>query len=76
MAMRCNIDAKGKRIRLVNGIVFLLVGLGLTIWWAWPGGGVLAWMVSVILIVAGAFAVFEARAGWCALRALGFRTPV
>ena len=27
-------------------------------------------------LAGGAFAVFEARAGWCAVRAMGFRTPL
>ncbi|MBT6728200.1 MAG: hypothetical protein HOA75_15830 [Deltaproteobacteria bacterium] len=24
----------------------------------------------------GAFAIFEARAGWCVIRAMGFKTPL
>ena len=27
-------------------------------------------------IFGGAFAIFEARAGWCIVRALGFKTPL
>jgi len=26
------------------------------------------------MIIGGAFAIFEAKAGWCVVRALGFRT--
>jgi hypothetical protein len=27
-------------------------------------------------MLGGAFAIFEARAGWCALRAMGIKTPL
>jgi len=27
-------------------------------------------------VLGGAFAIFEARAGWCALRAMGIKTPL
>jgi len=26
------------------------------------------------MVIGGAFAIFEAKAGWCVVRALGFRT--
>jgi hypothetical protein len=75
--MQCNIDSRGRAVRLVAGVITvglggLLLALGLLggigqPWIAWAGGG---------LIVAGGFGVFEARAGWCALRAMGVRTPV
>jgi len=38
------------------------VGLG---WYAVAGG-----------IFGGAFAIFEARAGWCIVRAIGIKTPL
>jgi len=76
MALACNIDAKGKAVRLRMGILFTLVGSVVALVWAVPGGGPVAWLVSGGLLASGAFAVFEARAGWCALRALGFKTPV
>ena len=74
--MQCNIDAKGKAIRLVTGLVTVTGGLvvgGLTMrgllpsWCYWLAAGAMA---------GGAFAIFEARAGWCFLRALGVRTPL
>lgn len=73
--MQCNIDAKGKAFRLIYGLLMigaalLFAGLGLygvlTGWWVWAAAGFLA--------LAGAFGVFEARAGWCAVRAMGFKT--
>jgi hypothetical protein len=76
MALACNIDAKGKAVRLRTGIAFALIGGVAALVWAVPGGGPVAWLVSGGFFASGAFAVFEARAGWCALRALGFKTPV
>ena len=73
----CNIDAKGKAARFLGGAATILgslilaallatdtltVGLG---WYAVAGG-----------IFGGAFAIFEARAGWCIVRAIGFKTPL
>lgn len=75
MAMRCNIDAKGKRVRLVGGLVTLAVAAvfaGLTLAGVVGGWG---WAVAAAAAVGGGFQVFEARAGWCALRAMGVKTP-
>ena len=75
--MQCNIDAKGKAARLKMGILSLIGSLILTgliirgvfegeIWWLMAGGSAFG----------GAFAIFEARAGWCIIRAMGFKTPL
>ena len=74
--MQCNIDARGKRVRLVSGLTTVVVSLGLLIltaaavlpWWGYLVGG--------IALIGGAFQVYEARAGWCAVRAMGFKTPL
>jgi hypothetical protein len=76
MAMTCNIDARGKAARLRIGISLVLVGLVLVFAWAIPSGTALAWYVTASILAAGAFAIFEARAGWCALRAMGVRTRI
>ena len=76
MALTCNIDARGKAQRLRIGIGAVLLGAVLLFAWAIPAGTGVAWFVSVSALLTGAFAIFEARAGWCALRAMGFRTPV
>lgn len=76
MALACNIDAKGKAVRLRMGLVLAFVGALCALAWAIPSGTVLAWTVSIVLLVSSAFAIFEARAGWCALRAMGFKTRV
>ncbi len=74
MSLTCNIDARGKAARLRIGIVGLVVGVLLLFAWALPAGTAVAWLVSLGVLVLAAFSVFEARAGWCALRAMGFHT--
>ena len=77
MALECNIDSKGRAMRLVAGILAIL-------------GGVVAYFILTLdiipvpesigtlgvlaMVLGGAFAIFEAKAGWCVVRALGFRT--
>jgi len=74
--MQCNIDAKGKSIRLVGGVFHVLVAAILAVLivarvfdhaWLW-------WIVAG-LALGGGFMVFEARSGWCVVRAMGFKTP-
>jgi len=76
MAFQCNIDARGKRARLISGIVQLAVALAIAALWAWRTNSKLAWILACLLAAAGAFTVFEARAGWCALRAMGIKTRI
>ena len=75
--MECNIGAKGKADRLKLGIAAVLGGLVLagiilsgilegTFWWLCVAGAVFG----------GAFSMWEARAGWCVVRAMGFKTPL
>ena len=75
--MRCNIDAKGKAVRLVCGAAFAVAGLTLA---ALVGVSVLAgwwvWVLAGGMIISGSFQIYEGLCGWCALRALGFRTPI
>ena len=77
MALECNIDERGKAARLIGGIFALFAGLVSVVFAA---TGVvdqqLGWVVSGGLIFGGVFAIFEARAGWCVVRALGFKTPL
>jgi hypothetical protein len=76
MALQCNIDSRGKRARLISGIVMLTMALIVAGAWAWPARSALGWAVAAVLLTVGAFTIFEARAGWCALRAMGFKTRV
>ncbi len=76
MALQCNIDARGKRIRLINGIVAFIAAMLMIAFWAWGSGSMLAWTISLFVLAAGAFMIFEARAGWCVMRAMGFKTRI
>jgi hypothetical protein len=72
MGLTCNIDARGKRARLINGIIMIAVGVAIGIW-AWIDQPFL-WIMALVPLLIGGFCVFEARAGWCALRAMGIKT--
>ena len=76
MPLQCNIDSRGRAARLVYGVVLVVAGLAAALLWALPGGSTWAWLLSAALVAGGAFAIFEARAGWCVVRAMGFRTPL
>jgi len=75
--MQCNLDARGKALGLIvgfftRGAAALLAGLILL--GVLPGGWL--WAAVVGTAAGGAFGIFEGRTGWCAVRAMGFRTPV
>ncbi|MGB0767833.1 MAG: hypothetical protein ACPGYV_08990 [Phycisphaeraceae bacterium] len=74
--MQCNIDAKGKALRLIYGLL-MLVGAGVLAALLLMKVFVAGWLWAVVggLALMGGFGVFEARAGWCAVRAMGFKTP-
>ena len=76
MPLQCNIDARGKLARLIYGVVLVIIGLLLLVLWALPAGTFGPWAATVVCLLAGGFAIFEARAGWCVVRAMGFRTPM
>ena len=71
--MQCNIDAKGKAVRLVIGLVTMGAGaLVLTL----LGTDPLPLGIAAGCLLGGGFAVFEGWSGWCAVRAMGFKTPL
>lgn len=72
----CNIDARGKRARLVCGLLFVAAGVVILLAWALPFGSLAGTIAGVSCLLGGGFAIYEARAGWCALRAMGVRTPI
>lgn len=76
MPLTCNIDSRGKLARLIWGLLLLGVGIALLIFWALPQGGAWRWIICLACMLGGAFAIFEARAGWCVMRAMGMRTPM
>jgi hypothetical protein len=77
MERTCNIDAKGRVVRFVTGIFAITAGFILAIL---VTQGVLSsepyWMLVTGSIIGGMFAMWEARAGWCVVRAIGIRTPL
>jgi predicted lysophospholipase L1 biosynthesis ABC-type transport system permease subunit len=75
--MRCNINSKGKAVRLVLGAA-VMTGGALTLVLIGLGASQEAWLIvaGIALLVAGAFAIFEGWAGWCVLRAMGVRTRI
>ena len=74
MPLTCNIDSRGKKARLIYGIILLAIGIALIVLWALPQNEILAWIIAGACVLMGAFAIFEARAGWCVMRAMGFKT--
>lgn len=75
-AMQCNIDARGRAVRRNGGLLCCLLGaaaFGLAIWGVSRTASAIA---GVVLLLAGLFQLFEACKGWCAIRAMGFKTPV
>jgi hypothetical protein len=72
----CNIDQRGKTLRLVLGAFLETAGLLLGVLWFFKWGPTwLIWPAAAIWI-SGMFVIFEAVVGWCAVRAMGFKTPV
>jgi len=74
MAFECNIDARGRAVRLRLGIIGVISSLGLTAACLLFDAPDFAWIVPVGAFAGGAFAIFEGRTGWCVVRALGFNT--
>lgn len=75
--MQCNIDSKGKSIRLISGAVVALAGLtvlGLAVCGVMTGRWV--WGLAAVCVWVGAFQIWEGQSGWCVLRAMGFKTRV
>lgn len=66
--MQCNIDQRGRKARLVTGAVVDVAGIV-----ALLAGFI---FLGVFLMIAGSFMIFEGARGWCALRALGFKTKL
>jgi len=76
MALACNIDSAGKAHRFRIGLVLVAVAAVMALAWAVPFASRLGWIAAGLLALGGGFSLFEARAGWCVVRAMGFRTRV
>jgi len=73
----CNIDARGKAARMACGLATLAGAAGLAALLAIDVVTVpFGWYAVAAAVAGGAFAVYEARAGWCIIRAMGFKTPL
>lgn len=72
----CNIDQRGRRFRFVVGAFVEAIGLLLGVLWFFQWAP--AWMIwpAAAIWLSGVFVLFEAAMGWCAMRAIGFKTPV
>jgi hypothetical protein len=62
-----NLNFRGRMARGVIGTLCLIAGIVLVDYRLWLG---------LIFVVAGLFAIFEAVARWCVVRACGVRTRV
>jgi apolipoprotein N-acyltransferase len=73
LALACNIDPYGRTIRYRIGFTLLALG-ALACALAAYFGSRLGFALGGLLVAGGLFSLFEANRGWCAARALGFRT--
>lgn len=74
--MQCNIDRRGRVLRTSMGVVTALVGVGmLTARLVFHHDAVPLW-AGIAALAGGAFMIFEGVNGWCAVRAMGFKTPI
>ena len=75
--LECNIGARGRAVRLKQGIMGVVVGLALAPTFYLTGVDMgLVWLIPLGAIGGGGFAIFESWAGWCVVRAFGFKTSV
>jgi uncharacterized membrane protein YbjE (DUF340 family) len=73
----CNIDGRGKAARFLGGLASIAGAIVLAALLATETLTVgFGWYAVAGAIFGGAFAIYEARAGWCIVRAIGIRTPL
>ena len=77
MVMECNIDARGKALRLFGGLASIIGGLSIaSIAYFDVVELPYLWYASAGLLAGGSFGVFEGWSGWCVARAMGIWTPI
>lgn len=91
MAFACNIDRRGRTLRTIAGAATSLVGAALLVAPLLLGGAdpetssaaedvanrdAALLVGGIAACCGGAFMLFEGLVGWCAVRAMGFKTPV
>jgi hypothetical protein len=75
MGLTCNIDQRGRKARLVSGVIVDVCGSGLLVAGLLTGQMVLI-IGGAVVSVAGTFMIFEGAVGWCVVRAMGFKTKL
>lgn len=75
MNLACNIDEHGKKARLLGGVIVDVCGAALLVTgFLTHSLGIL--IAGIFLDITGSFMIFEGARGWCALRAMGIKTPM
>jgi hypothetical protein len=75
MALQCNIDAKGSRIRGIGGTILMALAVILVLL-AWFTGWNWLWWPVAGCSLGGAIQLFEAANSWCVIRAMGYKTKI
>lgn len=76
MQRTCNIGAKGKFLRLSLGLMSMFAGIStLTLLNLDFIVSDKMFILGIISIFGGIFSIWEAREGWCVVRAIGIKTP-
>tara|TARA_B100001750_G_C15056635_1_gene374208 strand:+ start:316 stop:549 length:234 start_codon:yes stop_codon:yes gene_type:complete len=77
MAFECNIDARGKAVRMKLGIRLIIISLILTtLTYFEIIPTTFGWLATTASFGGGAFTIWESRMGWCVVRAMGFKTKI
>lgn len=77
MAMECNIDARGKAIRLFGGMFSLIAGVVIASIAHFDLVEIpYLWVAAAGLLSGGTLGIFEGWSGWCVARAMGIWTPI
>ena len=77
MAFECNIDVRGKAVRMKLGIRLVIISpilAALTSFEIIPI--TLGWFATAASLGVGVFTIWESRKGWCVIRAMGFKTKI
>ena len=76
MPLTCNIDKRGRIARLIWGVTLLILAAVILALLLMTDHLVSRWWFVCIagLSLFGLFAIFEAKRGWCIMRAMGFKT--
>jgi hypothetical protein len=75
--MQCNIDARGRRVRIFSGAACCVIAVILAVI-SYFRFEILSWLggIALVLFISGAFQIFEGMKGWCVVRAVGIKTRI